>query len=328
MPNQKPRVFITRKVPDVVLEMLQDDCDLHVWDKLIPPPRPKLLDELALADGIIPMLTEIMDTEAFDAAPKLKVVSNYAVGVDNIDVQEATQRGIPVGNTPGVLTDATADLAVTLLLAAARRIPESMQYVNNGDWQTWSPTAMLGKDVSGATAGIIGLGRIGYAFAKRAAAFDMRILYYGGSNAAYAESVGAKAVDLPTLLRESDYVSLHVPLKDDTRHMIGADELAQMKNDAILINTARGGVVDSAALRHALQNSVIGAAALDVTDPEPISPDDPLLTLSNCIVVPHIGSATIRTRERMGIIAAENLLAGLRGDPLPHTVNPKVMRRT
>lgn len=326
MPS-KPRVFITRTIPEAILQSLAPHCDIHLWDADVPPPRPKLLDELSLADGIMSMLTEQIDSEALDAAPKLKVVSNFAVGYDNIDVDAATERGIPIGNTPGVLSETTADLAFALLLAAARRIPESMAYIQQGKWETWNPTTLLGTDVHGKTLGIIGLGRIGYAVAKRAQGFGMKILYSGGSKTDFAQRVGAQLVDLPTLLSQSDFVTIHAPLNGDTRGMIGTEELAQMKSSATLINTARGAIVDSTALYEALKNGNIASAALDVTDPEPIPMDDPLLSLPNCLIVPHIGSATRETRQRMGELAAENLLAGLHGERLPHCVNPKVYKK-
>lgn len=322
----KPRVFISRRIPQKPLEMAQAVCDVHLWDDNNPPPRPKLLDELARADGVITMLTEIMDEAAFIAAPKLKVVSNYAVGYDNIDVASATQRGIPVGNTPGVLTETTADQAFMLLLAMARRLVESVEYVRNGEWNTWYPLQLLGQDVHGGALGIIGLGRIGYAMAKRAQGFGMKILYHGGSNLEFAKKVGAQKVGLDTLLAQSDFVSIHAPLTDKTRYLIGKDALEKMKATAMLINTARGAIVDSDALLTALTSGTIAAAALDVTDPEPIPMDHPLVALDNCIVVPHLGSATQQTRERMGLIAVENLLAGLRGEQLPHCVNTKVYR--
>lgn len=326
MPD-KPRVFISRMIPEKPLQMISAECEVHIWDEDIPPSRPKLLDELALADGIVTMLTEKINTEALIAAPKLRVISNYAVGYDNIDVPAATERKIPVGNTPGVLTETTADQAFALLLASARRLVEGVNYVRNGDWQTWNPIQLLGRDVHGATLGILGLGRIGYAVAKRAQGFGMKILYHGGSNPDFAKKVGAKQVDFDTLLQQSDYISLHTPLNEKTRAMIGTQELALMKDTAILVNTARGGVVDSDALVDALQTGKIAGAALDVTDPEPISPEHPLVNLANCIVVPHLGSATWQTRERMGILAAENLLAGLRGETLPHCVNMKVYEK-
>jgi glyoxylate reductase len=323
---QKPRVFISRMIPEKPLKMIEAEAEVHLWEGDTPPPRPKLLDQLALADGAVVMLTERIDQEAFDAAPKLKVLSNYAVGYDNIDVEAATARGIPVGNTPGVLTETTADQAFALLLAAARRVVEGADYVKQGQWQTWNPIQLLGREVHGATLGIIGLGRIGYAMAKRAKGFGMRILYYGGSNSEYAERTGAVAVELETLLRDSDFVSIHIPLSEETRGMIGRQELSLMKETAILINTARGAIIQSDALLEALQTGKIAGAALDVTEPEPIAANHPLVLQANCLIVPHLGSATWQTRERMGILAAENLIAGLKGEKLPHCVNLKVYR--
>ncbi|MGJ3240066.1 MAG: 2-hydroxyacid dehydrogenase [Anaerolineae bacterium] len=319
----KPRVFISRTIPEKPLQMIEAQCEVHLWDADTPPARPKLLDELALADGVLTMLTETIDREALDAAPKLKVISNYAVGYDNIDVESATARKIPVGNTPGVLTETTADQTFALMLAAARRLVEGVNYVRDSEWKTWNPIQLLGRDVHRATLGIIGMGRIGYAVAKRARGFGMTILYHGGKRK-FADAVAAQAVTLDELLSRSDYVSLHVPLTEQTQGMIGAEELSQMKPTAILVNTARGAIVDSDALLHALRDGTIGGAALDVTEPEPIPATHPLVSLPNCIIVPHLGSATWQTRERMGFIAAENLLAGLADEPLPHCVNIKI----
>ncbi len=295
-----------------------------MWPHEMPPSPDELRAHVTDVDGIVSMLTERIDSDFLAAAPNLKVISNYAVGYDNVDVSAATAKGLPVGNTPGVLTEATADQAFALLLAAARRLVEGVEYIRNDEWQTWYPLQLLGSTVSGATLGIIGLGRIGHAMAQRARGFGMRILYYGGSNQAFADEVGATKVSLETLLQESDFVSLHCPLTPATRHIIDAVALTQMKSSAILVNTARGGVVDSNALLHALQTNQIRYAALDVTDPEPIAADHPLVHLPNCIVVPHLGSATWETRINMGLLAAENLLAGLRGEPLPNCVNPEV----
>jgi glyoxylate reductase len=320
----KPTVFISRTIPEKPLKLVAATCNVQVWPGELPPERAALLAAVKSADGIITMLTERVDAELLATAPNLKVISNYAVGYDNVDVATATKHGIPVGNTPGVLTEATADQAFALLLAAARRLVEGVHYVRDGNWKTWNPIQLLGFDVHGATLGILGLGRIGHALAKRARGFEMNILYHGGNNIDYAKDVGATEVDFNTLLQESDYLSLHVPLTATTRGIIDAQAFAQMKPTAILINTARGAVVDSAALVAALQAGQIGAAALDVTEPEPISADHPLVHLPNCIVVPHLGSATRITRERMGMLAAENLLAGLRGERLPNCVNPTV----
>lgn len=322
----RPKIFISRMIPDKPLELLNAHCEVDVWAEEMPPSREQLIKAVASVEGIVSMLTEKIDAELLEVAPKLKVISNYAVGYDNVDVAAATAHGIPVGNTPGVLTEATADQAFALLLAAARRLMEGVTYIRNGEWETWNPIQLLGFDVYGRTLGIIGLGRIGHAVAKRAQGFGMNILYHGGSNEAFAQAVGATKVDFETLLKKSDFITLHTPLTKKTRHMIDARALGLMKETAVLVNTARGGVVDSEALVAALQDGRIGAAALDVTDPEPIAADHPLVHMPNCLVVPHLGSATRHTREQMGMLAAENLLAGLRGEPLPHCVNPDVRR--
>jgi glyoxylate reductase len=244
-----------------------------------------------------------------------------AVGYDNIDVAAARERGILVGNTPGVLTEATADLAFALLLAAARRLLEGVQYIRDGQWRTWDPNALLGGDLNGATLGVIGLGRIGKAVARRASGFNMRLLAYSPRTSPQdAAADNITLVDLDTLLRESDYVSLHVPLNSTTRHLINRDTLAKMKPTAILVNTARGGIVDQKALYDALKNGVIGGAALDVTDPEPLPLDDPILSLPNALIVPHIGSASHWTRDQMALMSADNLIAGVTEQPLPNEV--------
>lgn len=319
----KPKVYVTRLVPEEGLGMLRDACDIEVWEGELPVPRDVLLEKVRDIDGLYSLLTDRVDEELLDNAPRLRVVSNMAVGYDNIDVAACTARGIPVGNTPGVLTDTTADFAWTLLMAAARRVVEGVDYVRAGRWKTWGPMLLMGPDVHGATLGIVGIGRIGQAMARRARGFGMRILYYD-PYVPDAGIEGAASVDLDTLLAESDFVTLHVPLTDTTQHLIGRDELRKMKSSAILINTARGGVVDPDALYEALQDGQITRAALDVTEPEPIPTDHPLLTLPNCIVVPHIASASIATRTKMATMAAENMLAGLKGEPLPNCVNPEV----
>lgn len=311
-------VFVTRAMPR--LERLRDRCDADIWADELPPPYETLLERVRGVDGLLCMLTDRIDAALMDAAGKsLRVISQMAVGCDNIDLNAAKERGIAVGNTPGVLSEATADLAFALLLAAARRLLEGVCYIEAGAWVTWHPTALLGADVTGATLGIVGFGRIGKAVAKRAAGFDMRVLAYSRhlSDANAAES-GVERADLDDLLRRSDFVSLHCPLTPETHHLIDRAALALMKPTAILINTARGAVVDQAALYDALRDGVIGAAALDVTDPEPIPADDPLLKLPNVLIVPHVGSATVGTRGKMADIAIDNLIAGLNGDPLPH----------
>lgn len=321
----KPKIFVSRLIPAVGLDLIRKSCEVDLWEGEMPPPYDILTERVRGVDGILCVLTERVDAVLMDAAgAQLKVISQMAVGYDNIDVQAAAERGIPIGNTPGVLTEATADLTMALLLAAARRIVEGVHYIQDGKWQTWEPLGLLGADLSDATLGIIGLGRIGAAVAKRAAGFDMNLIAYGPNlTDEEAAAAGAKKVDLPTLLAESDFVTLHCPLNDQTRGLINEETLKQMKPSAILINTARGPIVNQKALYEALRTEAIAAAALDVTDPEPIPTDEPLLTLENVIIVPHIGSASIRTRNRMAEIAAKNLLAGLGGKPLPHAVKPK-----
>jgi glyoxylate reductase len=286
---------------------------------------PAIEARLPDAHGIFSLLTERIDEAVLSRAPRLQVVSNMAVGVDNIDVQACTRRGIPVGHTPGVLTEATADLTMALLLAAARGIVSAAADVHAGHWQLWSPTGWLGADLHGATLGIVGMGAIGRAVARRAHAFGLRIVYASRSAVPEIEaSLGAHRLALDELFAGSDFVSIHVPLSPDTRRLVGAELLARMKPTAMLVNTARGPIVDPVALRQALERGTIAGAALDVTDPEPLSPSDPLLGAPNLLVVPHIGSATHGTRRRMAELACDNLVAGLEGRPLPHCVNPGV----
>lgn len=317
------KVLITRLIPEKALELIRASAvETDMWSGDDPPPYHTLSERVRGVDGMLCMLTDRIDSALMDAAgSQLRVISQMAVGYDNIDIGAAHARGIAVGNTPGILTDATADLTMALMLTFARRIVESAQYIRDGWWTTWRPMALLGRDLNGATLGIVGFGRIGQAVAVRASSFGMRILAYSPSltdDQARAHSVMRRELD--DVLRESDFVSLHLPLTTHTRHVIDAEKLALMKPDAVLINTARGGVVDHDALLHALQRGVIGGAALDVTDPEPIAPDHPLLSLANVLVVPHIGSATHKTRENMALMAAHNLIAGLRGERLPNAV--------
>lgn len=323
----EPKVFVTRAIPDRGLELLRQACHIEVWDGELPPPREVLLERVRGVDGLLSLLTDPVDAGLMDAAGLgLRVISNYAVGYDNIDVAEATGRGIPVGNTPGVLTETTADMAFALLMAAARRVVEGAEYVRAGRWRTWGPKLLLGHDVHGATLGVIGMGRIGQAVTRRASGFDMRVVYFDP----YCDSekgpfVGvAVRCDLADLLAEADFISLHVPLTEETHHLVDAGALARMKPTAVLINTSRGPVVDTDALYEALSAGRIAYAALDVTDPEPLPAGHKLLSLPNCLVVPHIASASWATRTRMAEMAAENLLAGLRGERLPHCVNPEV----
>ena len=327
---KKPKVFVTRIIPEEGLKKIIEACDAEVWQDELPPPREVLLEKVKGIEGLLSLLTDKVDDELLDAAgPQLKVVSNYAVGYDNIDVEACTRRGIPVGNTPGVLTDTTADFAFTLLMAAARRVVEGHEYVRAGKWETWGPMLLLGYDVHGATLGIIGYGRIGRGVARRAQGFNMRVLYYDAYPCTDEEAKKwAEPAEFDEVLRQADFITLHTPLTKDTYHLISDREFKLMKKTAILINTSRGPVVDPKALYRALKDGEIAYAALDVTEPEPIPMDDPLLTLDNCLIVPHIASASHATRGKMAEMAAANLLAGLRGERLPTCVNPEVYDRT
>ena len=323
----KPVVYVTRRIPDAGLAMLHEACSVQVWGETLPPPKDVVLEEAATSDGLLCLLSDQITAEVMDAGD-LKVISQFAVGVDNIDLKAATERGIPVGHTPGVLTDATADLAFALLMAAARRIPEGVEKVAAGGWRTWEPLGLLGADVWGTTLGIVGLGRIGAAVARRARGFEMRVLYHDVRRKPdLEEQLGLTLVSLDALLEQADFVSVHTPLVPQTRHLIDVEALRRMKPTAILINAARGEIVDSDALYHALSEGWIARAALDVTDPEPIPAHHPLVDMPECIIVPHVGSATVTARNRMAQMAAENLLAGLQGDRLPYCANPRVYER-
>jgi len=321
----KPKVFVTRVIPDKGLDLIKDFCDMDLWEAEFPPSRAELLRHVHGVDGLLSLLTDQIDGEVMEAAgAQLKVISNMAVGYDNIDISAATVRNIPVGNTPGVLTDATADLAFTLILSVGRRVLESDRYIRAGKWQTWNPMTLLGADLKDAMLGLIGFGRIGQAVARRAQGFGMRVIYYTPNAPKENVGINAERVELDTLLSESDFISLHTPLTAATRHLINAAAFNKMKQNAILINTARGGVVDSDALYDALKNKRIFAAGLDVTEPEPLPVDHPLLTLDNIIILPHLGSASITTRDNMAWMAAQNLMAGLKSEHLPNCVNPQV----
>jgi glyoxylate reductase len=323
----KPRVFVARVIPDEGLDPVREACEVDLWTDELPPPRDELLRRVAGVDGILSLLTDRVDNELLDAAgPQLKVVSNFAVGFDNIDVPALTARRIPAGNTPGVLTETTADLAFALLMTAARRVPEGVDYVRAGSWRTWGPMLLMGVDVHGATLGIVGFGRIGREMARRGRGFGMRILYHDVHPASPEDEaeLGARRVEMDELLRESDFVSLHTNLTAETHHLIDADALRAMKSSSVLVNTSRGPVVDPDALTDALRDGEIFAAGLDVTDPEPLPADHPLVSLPNCVVVPHIASASRVTRGKMAAMAAANLLAGVRGERLPTPVNPEV----
>lgn len=298
-----------------------EHCEAEIWPREVPPSETELRAAIADKDGLLSLLTDAIDSQTIAGAPNLKVISNCAVGVDNIDIKAASARRIPVGNTPDVLTDATADLALALLLAAARRLVEGVQYVRAGKWKTWDPRLLLGADLTGRTLGIVGFGRIGQAVAQRAQGFGLRVIYCDPVSVSGA--VWSR-VTLDELLRDADFITLHVPLNDVTHHLINEATLARMKATTVLINTSRGPVVDHDALYRALKDGRLFAAGLDVTEPEPISPESPLLELPNCIVVPHLGSASIRTRDQMALLAAENLIAGLQHRRLPHCANPEV----
>ena len=308
---------MTRRLPGKALHRLAAEHEVTVWPGDLPPSREELLAHAAQADGLLSLLTERIDAEVLAAAPRLRVVSNYAVGVDNIDVAAATARGIPVGHTPDVLTEATADMAMALLLAVARHVVAGDAAVRAGRWRTWEPQGFLGLELAGATIGVVGFGRIGQALARRAEGFGMRVL-------------PIRRHDAPRLheaLAACDVVSLHAPLTPETWHLIDERALAAMKPTAILVNTARGPLVDTAALERALRAGTIAGAGLDVTDPEPLPAGHPLLSAPNLVVTPHIASATHRTRGRMADIAVDNLLAGLAGRPLPHCANPEVYQQ-
>lgn len=316
-----PAVFISRAIPEAVLERLRGTVRLDCWEDSGPPSPAELRSRCGDMVGLLATSADRVDAALLDVCPRLVVVSNHAVGYDNVDVGELTARGIPLGNTPGVLTDATADLAFALVLAASRRLVEARDAIYEGRWKTWDPGFMLGLELSGATLGIVGLGRIGEAVARRAAAFNMHVVGWSRSGRVVD---GVEPVGLDELLARSDVVSLHVALDASTVHLIGAEQLAAMKPTAILVNTARGAIVDQRALVDALAKGTIAAAGLDVVEHEPIALDDPLLAMANCIVLPHIGSATVVTRTRMAELAVDNLLAGVTGRRLPACVNPEV----
>jgi glyoxylate reductase len=322
----RPKVFVTRRIPEVGLSRIRAACDAEVWPEQLPPPYDLIKRKLADCDGLVSLLTDRVDGELLDAGPRLKVVSNFAVGFNNVDVPAATARGVCVGNTPGALTDATADCAFMLLIAAARRMAEGLLDARQGRWKTWEPVGYLGQDLHGKTLGVVGLGRIGAALAKRCrSGWDMEVLYYDLHPNPQAEAeLGARRVELDELLKQSDFVSVHAALTPENRHLIGAAQFKLMKPTAVFVNTARGPLVDQGALLEALKSGTIFAAGLDVTEPEPPDPADPLLQLPNAVIMPHIASATVSTRNGMAEICADNLIAGVTGQPLRAWVNPDV----
>lgn len=322
----KPKVLLTGRIPDGVMAVLRDTCNVESNTEDRPWERKELLERIGDKKGLISMITDDVNRELLDRAPHLGMIANMAVGYNNVDVQAATARGIPVSNTPGVLTDATAELAFALILATARRVAELDRRTRAGEFKWWAPMQFLGSEVTGKTLGIIGLGRIGQAVARRARGFDMRILYHNRSRmeSSSEDSMGVEYADLDNLLAESDFVSLHVPLTKETQYLIGAKELARMKPTAYLINTSRGPVVDERALVRVLRERKIGGAGLDVYEHEPaLAPG--LADLDNAVLLPHVGSGTLETRTRMASLAVENLLAGLRGDVPPNLLNPEVL---
>jgi glyoxylate reductase len=322
----KPRVFVTRRIPELGLNKIAAACETEVWPEQLPPSYDLIREKIKDCDGLVSLLTDKIDGHLLDAAPRLKVVSNFAVGFNNIDVPAATERGVAIGNTPGVLTDATADMGMVLLLAASRRLVESVDDAKGGRWKTWEPVGWLGQDLAGRTIGIVGMGRIGYAFAKRCRfGWDMKVLYSDVYQNKIAENdFGARKVELETLLKESDFVSVHTDLNAQTKGMFNANLFKQMKNTAVFINTARGPLVDQKALADALRDGTIFAAGLDVTDPEPLPTEHELYKLPNCVIAPHIASATVQTRNEMARICAENVIAGATGGKLTAPVNPEV----
>lgn len=325
--NVKASVYVTRRIPEAGLWEIREACNVRLWGNETPPSKEAIIQEVASCEGLLCLLTDPIDADVIEAGKNLRVISQYAVGVDNVDLAAATEHGIPVGHTPEVLTEATADMTFALLMSIARRIPEAIERVKSGQWRTWEPMGLLGADVWQTTLGIVGLGRIGTAVARRARGFEMRILYHDPTRQpALEKELGLVYAPLEDLLAQSNFVSLHCPLNEETHHLIGEEALRQMDASTMLINAARGPIVDTEALMRALRDGWIAGAALDVTDPEPLPANHPLLNLSNCIVVPHIASATFTTRNRMATMAAENLLAGLRGNPLPYCANPEVYK--
>lgn len=317
------KVFITRRIPKIGIDRLKNACEVEVWEGNDPPTRDILLEKVRGCTGILSMLSDRIDAQVMDSAgSSLRGVANFAVGYNNIDVPSASQRGIQVGNTPGVLTNATADIAVGLILAAGRCFGPAIHNVERLEWRNWEPLQFLGQEFEGKTLGIVGMGRIGHAVAKRLhGGWSMRVLYTARQSKPQAEQqLGAQRVELDDLLRQSDVVSLHCPLTPETRNMISSRELGLMKPNALLVNTARGEVIDQIALAEALSSRRIFAAGLDVTTPEPISSADPLRSTDHCLILPHIGSATFEARDQMASMAAENLIAAMQGNQMPFKV--------
>lgn len=321
-----PVVAVTRIIPEAGLSLLRDTTTMRLWEHELPPSPEDLAKLLHGCDGALTLLTDRIDGEVLDREPQIKVISNFAVGFDNVDVPAATARGVAVCNTPGVLTDATADATWSLLMAATRRVVEGADYVRAGKWKTWGPTLLLGQQVTGATLGVIGFGRIGKEVARRAAGFSMKVLVYDTYRDEQAErDLGVTFAEIDEILKAADFITLHVALTPETRHLISHREFGMMKPSAVLVNAARGPVVDTDALTAALKDGTIFAAGLDVTDPEPIPANHPLVSLPNCTIVPHTASATVQTRDAMARLAANNLLHVLHGTKPEACVNPEVL---
>ncbi len=326
----KPKVFVTRLIAPEALDKLAQHTIMEVWQDELPPPYETLMEKARETEGLLTLLSDRIDEALLNAAPRLKVISNMAVGYDNIDVAAANRRCVVVGNTPGVLTETTADMAFALLMAAARRVVEADKHTRQGRWKTWGPQIMLGYDIHHSTMGIIGLGRIGAEVARRAKGFSMKLLYYDKVRLSVKEEkeLGVTYVpEIKKLLPLCDFISLHIPLLPETRHLIGVSEFALMKPSAVLINTSRGSIIEQKALYTALKSRQIFAAGIDVTEIEPIPADDPLLALDNVIITPHIASASFATRRQMALMAVENLLDGLNGKIPPHCVNPEALNK-
>lgn len=324
----KPKVYVTREMPERGLNIIKEKFDTEVWPEYSPPPKKVIIEKAAEIDALVPLLSDKIDAEVYNAAPKLKIVAQMAVGFDNIDLQEATKRGIYVTNTPGVLTETTADFAWALLMAVARRVVEGDKYVRTGQWKVgWHPMMLQGRDVYGATLGIVGLGRIGCAIAKRAKGFDMKVLYHDVVRRQdFEKEYGIQFTDVETLFKTSDFITVNVPLLKETYHLVDEKKLKMMKKTAYIVNNARGPVVDEKALYKALKEGWIAGAGLDVFEQEPTAMDNPLLKLDNIVVAPHISSASYETRSRMAEIVAENLMAFFEGKTPPNLVNTDVLK--
>ena len=326
--GDKKKVFVTRKIDPEAIELMKDSgFDVHVWEDEMPPSRDVLLQQCKDASALLTLVTDKIDDELMSQSPQLKVVANMAVGYDNFDVPSATKRGIAMANTPGVLTKTTADLTWALLMAAGRLVVQGDRDVRAGKWKTWLPLGYLGQDIYDSTLGVLGLGQIGLEVAKRGLGFDMKILYFDTYRRQdMEEKYGFEySSDVETVLKKADFISVHTPLTEETYHLIGEKEFAMMKPNAILVNAARGPIVDPKALYEALKSNVIAGAGLDVTEPEPILMDDPLLTLDNCVIAPHIGSASVATRNKMAMLSAQNIIAYFQNKPMPTCVNPEVL---